>query len=92
MVGVLGIEPRNDGTKNRCLTAWLHPIIEDMRSRFSLMNIYKKRGLRNMGFGLILHRLHLNYQIYPRFFITPHFNLPDESYETAGESGSVFAH
>lgn len=25
MVGVLGIEPRNGGTKNPCLTAWLHP-------------------------------------------------------------------
>ena len=25
MAGVLGIEPRNGGTKNRCLTAWLHP-------------------------------------------------------------------
>jgi hypothetical protein len=27
MAGVLGIEPRNGGTKNRCLTAWLHPNI-----------------------------------------------------------------
>jgi hypothetical protein len=25
MAGVLGFEPRNDGTKNRCLTTWLHP-------------------------------------------------------------------
>jgi hypothetical protein len=25
MAGVLGIEPRNVGTKNRCLTAWRHP-------------------------------------------------------------------
>ncbi len=25
MAGALGIEPRNVGTKNRCLTAWLRP-------------------------------------------------------------------
>ena len=25
MAGVLGFEPRDGGTKNRCLTAWLHP-------------------------------------------------------------------
>jgi hypothetical protein len=25
VAGVLGIEPRNVGTKNRCLTAWRHP-------------------------------------------------------------------
>lgn len=25
MAGALGIEPRNGGTKNRCLTAWLRP-------------------------------------------------------------------
>ena len=25
MAGVAGIEPANGGTKNRCLTAWLHP-------------------------------------------------------------------
>ena len=26
MAGVLGFEPRDGGTKNRYLTAWLHPI------------------------------------------------------------------
>src|SRR5262249_21924153 len=25
LAGVLGFEPRNGGTKNRCLTAWRHP-------------------------------------------------------------------
>ncbi|CAI8875178.1 hypothetical protein EMIT07CA2_30002 [Brevibacillus sp. IT-7CA2] len=25
MAGVLGFEPRNDGVKVRCLTAWLYP-------------------------------------------------------------------
>jgi hypothetical protein len=25
LTGVLGFEPRNGGTKTRCLTAWLHP-------------------------------------------------------------------
>ncbi len=25
MAGVLGFEPRNGGTKNRCLTTWLYP-------------------------------------------------------------------
>ncbi len=25
MAGVLGFEPRNGGTKTRCLTTWLHP-------------------------------------------------------------------
>ena len=25
MAGVLGFEPRDAGTKNRCLTAWLYP-------------------------------------------------------------------
>lgn len=25
MAGVLGFEPRNDGIKIRCLTAWLYP-------------------------------------------------------------------
>ena len=27
LVGVLGFEPRDGGTKNRCLTTWRHPII-----------------------------------------------------------------
>lgn len=31
MAGVLGIEPRNGGTKNRCLTAWLHPNMREER-------------------------------------------------------------
>ncbi len=26
MAGVLGFEPRDGGTKNRCLTTWLYPI------------------------------------------------------------------
>jgi hypothetical protein len=26
--GVLGFEPRNGGTKTRCLTTWLHPITQ----------------------------------------------------------------
>ena len=26
MAGVAGFEPAHAGTKNRCLTAWLHPI------------------------------------------------------------------
>jgi hypothetical protein len=25
LAGVLGLEPRNGGTKNRCLTTWRHP-------------------------------------------------------------------
>ena len=25
MAGALGFEPRNGGTKNRCLTTWLRP-------------------------------------------------------------------
>jgi hypothetical protein len=25
MAGVLGFEPRDGGTKNRCLTTWLYP-------------------------------------------------------------------
>jgi hypothetical protein len=25
LAGVLGFEPRDGGTKNRCLTAWLYP-------------------------------------------------------------------
>lgn len=25
LAGVPGFEPGNDGTKNRCLTTWLHP-------------------------------------------------------------------
>jgi hypothetical protein len=29
MAGDLGIEPRNDGVKVRCLTAWLIPNIEE---------------------------------------------------------------
>jgi hypothetical protein len=28
MAGVLGFEPRNDGVKVRCLTAWLYPNIQ----------------------------------------------------------------
>ena len=31
MAGVLGFEPRNGGTKNRCLTAWRHPNAEAAR-------------------------------------------------------------
>lgn len=27
LTGVLGFEPRNAGTKTRCLTAWRHPIV-----------------------------------------------------------------
>ncbi len=27
MAGALGFEPRNGGTKNRCLTTWLRPKI-----------------------------------------------------------------
>ena len=27
MAGALGFEPRDGGTKNRCLTAWLRPKI-----------------------------------------------------------------
>ena len=27
MAGALGFEPRNGGTKNRCLTTWLRPMI-----------------------------------------------------------------
>ena len=39
MVGVLGIEPRNGGTKNRCLTAWLHPNIRtENRTDFNTKN------------------------------------------------------
>ena len=28
MAGALGFEPRNGGTKNRCLTTWLRPKID----------------------------------------------------------------
>ena len=28
MAGALGFEPRNGGTKNRCLTTWLRPKIK----------------------------------------------------------------
>ena len=27
MAGMAGFEPANDGTKNRCLTTWRHPIV-----------------------------------------------------------------
>src|SRR5688500_1074177 len=41
MAGALGIEPRNGGTKNRCLTAWLRPnTVENRGSGYT--NIYWK--------------------------------------------------
>ena len=33
MAGVLGFEPRDAGTKNRCLTAWLYPNVLGKHTR-----------------------------------------------------------
>ena len=35
MAGALGFEPRNGGTKNRCLTTWLRP-----KNYFKTLNSY----------------------------------------------------
>jgi hypothetical protein len=32
MAGVAGFEPTNDGVKVRCLTAWLHPNVQEYTS------------------------------------------------------------
>ncbi len=33
MAGVAGFEPAHGDTKNRCLTAWLHPTIGECEER-----------------------------------------------------------
>ena len=38
MAGVLGFEPRDAGTKNRCLTAWLYPNVLGTTYQKSLKN------------------------------------------------------
>ncbi len=39
--GVLGFEPRNGGTKTRCLTTWRHPIAFHLNniSSYSPLNV-----------------------------------------------------
>ena len=54
LTGVLGFEPRNGGTKTRCLTTWLHPIgfalpivtvfMGKMSSFFEKILIYRGQG------------------------------------------------
>ena len=43
VVGVPGIEPGNGGTKNRCLTAWLHPNTDESGRLQPWENIKKNR-------------------------------------------------
>lgn len=49
MAGVEGFEPSHGDTKNRCLTAWLHPNVADafIETRLSVQG--DKRGKITLG-------------------------------------------
>lgn len=51
MAGVLGFEPRNGGTKTRCLTAWLHP---NNQIEFDCQKIIPTLPNFAMGFMLLI--------------------------------------
>ena len=56
MAGVVGLEPTNAGTKNRCLTTWLHPnhiarnIAYFGSGASKNMGLHRSKALHMMGF------------------------------------------